>query len=1526
MPSPPAEAPPPGPAEAPVPAWLRGLPRAPEYRPTESEFADPIAFLSRVEREAAAYGICKVVPPYPRPARRFVFANLNRSLAAASDAAAGGTTPTTSGSSNPTSSRPDTSAVFTTRHQELGTPRRGRPTPQVLKQVWQSGERYTLDQFEAKSRAFSKTHLAGLREPTPLEVESLFWKASADRPIYIEYANDVPGSGFAASGQCRRLKKRRRESAPVEEGEKGSGWRLSRSPWNLQAIARAPGSLTRFMPDDVPGVTSPMVYIGMLFSWFAWHVEDHELHSLNFLHTGAPKTWYAVPGDQAAELEEVIRVHGYGGNSDRLASLAMLGEKTTLMSPEVLVSCGVPCCRLVQYPGEFVVTFPRAYHIGFSHGFNCGEAANFATPQWLKFAKEAAVRRAVMNYLPMLSHQQLLYLLAVSFISRNLLEKKVWTCVATSGCCHWGNRVYLIAYMIAFLDQGEIFATRTHERDPPQGISPGVLSGIRTSRLRDRRKEDKELFVKHEFLQDMISENKLLCSFMKKKSIDSVVLWEPDLLPSSAAVHLLPSGSKAPEKKPEDGRTIESNKKDISSSGGTACMIGTQTKCMSSNSKSSDGTSASEVKPDADPDDEDDLPFDLSIDSGSLTCVACGILGYPFMAILQPSRKALEGISLVHRERYKLSCEKDNGSNVLPCCPTDGNSGFSFIPGRPSSTAEQPYLDSLPEQSNFDHQNVKSSKDDVCLSENGLDAPLGQHSDSLHSCRSENTLHSCSHEENSENRISADSLGSEISQQAGKVDIDAQAVDNSDDTVNWNTSSTFARPRIFCLQHALEIEELLEEKGGVHALIICHSDYIKLKALAISIAEEIEFQLDCIDVPFANASDSDLHLINISIDDEGHEEDGRDWTSQMGLNLKFCAKLRKETSGSQQKPPLSFWGMFSNPLPVSVVPKLKWLCRKARTPYKVVGFVSSSSATTASEKIEHEVTTAKVGIFGNVCDDGNSQNASQQYGLLQPSRLQDSVEIDNMLLCSEENDHDKQCLIDIPISLAEYPMMHQVCEGPVSVSTCYETICSSDSQDSPQLAVSPVEVTRDHGCVQSTELNSSTTGFVQHFLDDESISVEGSTNNVSNHEHLDSQTWQDQANSCPCNKPNRTDGLTISEENVGGIALATPENEVGCPQTSYFSDTAVRSKKAAMDNQPETNDLGAIPMKQNSSCDEMFPSVNRQCSLALGGLGSTDNSGATKSLSVAHDLTSDERQVDTSKLKDECLQKGSLIIKGDVQATPLSATLGHDGKYLCPETNSFDILLGALAEESKVADAPGKDEIGKASLTLMTLASNDHSADEETEGKVEDTVKTDAVVEVSDVVSRSIGNSNRKDILCYVRRKHKRKRESQSTTDSSRSLGSFVRSPCESLRPRTRPAIVEELANNRSTVGAFASKKGKRTKIGSFQCDIDFCDMTFETRAELNAHKRNICTDESCGKRFSSHKYLKRHQCVHSEVRPFKCPWDGCEMTFKWLWAQTEHVRVHTGERPYKCRDPDCEQTFRYVSDYSRHRKKFNHY
>lgn len=45
----------------------------------------------------------------------------------------------------------------------------------------------------------------------------------------------------------------------------------------------------------------------------------------------------------------------------------LLHQLVTLMNPNTLMSHGVPVVRTNQCAGEFVITFPRAYHSGFRY-------------------------------------------------------------------------------------------------------------------------------------------------------------------------------------------------------------------------------------------------------------------------------------------------------------------------------------------------------------------------------------------------------------------------------------------------------------------------------------------------------------------------------------------------------------------------------------------------------------------------------------------------------------------------------------------------------------------------------------------------------------------------------------------------------------------------------------------------------------------------------------------------------------------------------------------------------------------------------------------------------------------------------------------------------------------------------------------------------------------------------------------------------------------------------------------------------
>ena len=86
----------------------------------------------------------------------------------------------------------------------------------------------------------------------------------------------------------------------------GSLFDDSTTDWN---VANLGDLLPRLAPQScrIPGVVSPYLYFGMWRATFAWHVEDADLYSINYIHFGAPKFWYSVPQENSAKFERVMR-------------------------------------------------------------------------------------------------------------------------------------------------------------------------------------------------------------------------------------------------------------------------------------------------------------------------------------------------------------------------------------------------------------------------------------------------------------------------------------------------------------------------------------------------------------------------------------------------------------------------------------------------------------------------------------------------------------------------------------------------------------------------------------------------------------------------------------------------------------------------------------------------------------------------------------------------------------------------------------------------------------------------------------------------------------------------------------------------------------------------------------------------------------------------------------------------------------------------------------------------------------------
>ncbi|XP_038616150.1 lysine-specific demethylase 4A [Tachyglossus aculeatus] len=138
----------------------------------------------------------------------------------------------------------------------------------------------------------------------------------------------------------------------------------------------------------IEGVNTPYLYFGMWKTSFAWHTEDMDLYSINYLHFGEPKSWYSIPPEHGKRLERLAK--GFFPGSAQSCE-AFLRHKMTLISPSILKKYGIPFDKVTQEAGEFMITFPYGYHAGFNHGFNCAESTNFATLRWIEYGKQSVL-------------------------------------------------------------------------------------------------------------------------------------------------------------------------------------------------------------------------------------------------------------------------------------------------------------------------------------------------------------------------------------------------------------------------------------------------------------------------------------------------------------------------------------------------------------------------------------------------------------------------------------------------------------------------------------------------------------------------------------------------------------------------------------------------------------------------------------------------------------------------------------------------------------------------------------------------------------------------------------------------------------------------------------------------------------------------------------------------------------------------------------------------------------------------------
>jgi JmjC domain, hydroxylase len=173
-------------------------------------------------------------------------------------------------------------------------------------------------------------------------LQAEYWRSRTERDgAFVEYGNDVEGSAFSVRdplgstrwnlqvGGCDQYRgwlqgccsdgqrtsthrEQHAHAACMHAGVVSSAAAARPCRWSVQTLPRDGESVLRVLDMDIPGVTSPMLYLGMLFATFAWHVEDHYMYSINY-QVGRRVVCLAAVSGVAAAVLMCYRLHQLPG-------------------------------------------------------------------------------------------------------------------------------------------------------------------------------------------------------------------------------------------------------------------------------------------------------------------------------------------------------------------------------------------------------------------------------------------------------------------------------------------------------------------------------------------------------------------------------------------------------------------------------------------------------------------------------------------------------------------------------------------------------------------------------------------------------------------------------------------------------------------------------------------------------------------------------------------------------------------------------------------------------------------------------------------------------------------------------------------------------------------------------------------------------------------------------------------------------------------------------------------------------------